>query len=320
VARRPLLLDEQIRQNKRRSVLLVLYVVGILTLLIGSISLFTGWPLWFGLTIGLMGGLIYWMMASSFSVEAILSAAQARPADPRIREQKLLIYKVEELAIAAGLPPPKVYVTPSRDINAFATGRNPQEAVVAVTQGALEQLNQEELEGVLAHELSHIKNYDIRIATLTIALVAIVAIIAEIVFRTFLYGGMRGGGGRGKDAGAATLIIIAIAILFYIFAPLLSRLAYLAMSRQREYLADASGAMMTRNPHGLARALEKIKGDLPDDPRGSRTVAALYIANPYKRAIKESLWATHPPLEKRVARLRGMDLETYLKARQMGAT
>jgi heat shock protein HtpX len=245
----------------------------------------------------------------------VLKAAQARPADPRVREEKLLVYKVEELAIATGLPPPKVYVTPSKDINAFATGRNPQEAVVAVTRGALEQLDREELEGILAHELSHVKNYDIRLATVTIAMVAIIAIVAEIVFRVMFFGGIRGGRG-GKEGGWIMLVLIVLAVLFVVLAPFLSRLAYLAMSRQREYLADAAGALASRNPEGLARALEKVQADVIDDPKGSRTVASLYLANPFKRQLKESLWATHPPLERRIARLRGMDVATYRRYRE----
>lgn len=310
MARRPLLLDEQVRRNKRRSVLMVVYVVVVLTVLVTAVSFLFGVPWWLGLFFGALGGVLYVLMASSFSVAAVLKAAQARPADPRVREEKLLIYKVEELAIAVGLPPPKVYVTPSKDANAFATGRNPQEAVVAVTQGLMDHLDNEEMEGVLAHELSHIKNYDVRLATLTIALVAITAIVAEMVFRVMLFGGMRHATG-GRQVGFAYIVLFLLAIVFIVLAPILSRLAYLAMSRQREYLADASGAMATRNPEGLARALEKIKADVIDDPKGSRTVASLYIANPFKRQSRASLWATHPPLDERIARLRGMSVETY---------
>lgn len=316
---RPRMLDDQIRYNKRRSVLIVLYVFVVLALMIGAVSLLLGVPWWLGLVFGGLGALLYVMMASGFSVQAVLKAADARPADPKVREEKLLIYKVEELAIAAGIPPPKVYVTPSKDLNAFATGRNPEEAVVAVTHGALKELNQEELEGVLAHELTHVKNYDIRLATITIALVAIIAIVAEIVFRVMFFGGMRGGRG-GKEGGILMLVLIVFAVLFVILAPILSRLAYLAMSRQREYLADASGAMMTRNPEGLAKALEKIQADVIDDPKGSRTVASLFLANPFRRQFKESLWSTHPPLDKRIARLRRVDVATYRKMREAGAT
>ncbi len=316
---RPRMLDDQIRYNKRRSFLIVVYVFLVLAVMIGAVSLLLGVPWWMGLVFGGLGALLYVLMASGFSVQAVLKAADARPADPKVRQEKLLIYKVEELALAAGIPPPKVYVTPSKDLNAFATGRNPEEAVVAVTHGALKELNQEELEGVLAHELSHVKNYDIRLATITIALVAIIAIVAEIVFRVMFFGGLRGGRG-GKEGGVLMLVLIVFAVLFVILAPILSRLAYLAMSRQREYLADASGAMMTRNPEGLAKALQKIDADLIDDPKGSRTVASLFLANPFKRQSKESLWATHPPLEKRIARLRRVDVETYRKMRQAGAT
>lgn len=319
MARPPPLLDDQIRRNRRRSVLMVLYVGLILALIVGSVSYLLGVPIWVGLAFGGLGALLYVMIASSSSVAAILAAAKARPANPAVREEKLLMHRVEELAIAGGLPTPRVYVTPSRDINAFAAGRNPQEAVVAVTEGALAQLNQEELQGILAHELSHIRNYDVRLATLTIALVAIIAITVEIVFRVMIHGGLRSRGG-GKEGGIAIVLLIVAAVLLYIFAPMLSRLAYFAMSRHREYLADSSGAMLSRNPEGLARALEKIWADLPDHPVGSRTVASLYIENPWKRSVKESLWSTHPPVPKRIARLRGVPVEVYLRMRQAEAS
>lgn len=260
----------------------------------------------FGFVVALVAVLVYFMVASGSSVPAILAAAKARPPNPQVREEKLLMYRVEELSIAAGLPVPKVYIQDSRDINAFAAGKNPEHAVVCVTTGALQQLDQEELEGVLAHELSHVKNYDVRLATYTIAIVGIIALVAEIVFRVFLFGGMRGGGGRGgKNLGPLFLVVIAVAVVALVLAPIVSRMVYLAMSRRREYLADSSGAYMTRNPEGLARALEKIMNDLPDDPKGSKTVAALYIANPWKRSLRDSVWATHPPLEKRILLLRG---------------
>ena len=149
--------------------------------------------------------------------------------------------------------------------------------------------------------MSHIKNRDILVATVTVAVVGAIALIAEIVLRSLFWTG----GGRGRK-GEGNAIIFIIAIVFIILAPIFSRLTYLAISRRREYLADANGAYLTRNPEGLARALEKIKLDLPDDPKGSKTVAPLYIANPFKRSIRNSLWATHPPIDERINRLRTM--------------
>jgi len=189
----------------------------------------------------------------------------------------------------------------SSDINAFATGKKPEDAIICVTTGALQKLNAEELEGVMGHEMSHILDRDILLATVTVGVVGAIALISEILLRSFLWGGGRG---RGRNEGGGWLIIIAI--VFAIFAPLFSRLAYLFISRRREYLADANGAYLTRNPEGLARALEKIKADLPDDPKGSPTVAPLYIANPFKRSLRNSIWSTHPPIDERIRRLREM--------------
>ncbi|MCJ7571346.1 MAG: M48 family metallopeptidase, partial [Candidatus Thermoplasmatota archaeon] len=227
-----------------------------------------------------------------------------RPANPQIQAEKILIYKVEEMAIAAGLPKPKVYVQDSKDINAFATGRKPEEAIICATTGALQQLNKEELEGVIGHEMSHIRNRDILVMTVTVGVVGAIALIAEIALRMLFFGG--GSRGGDKKGGGGGIIVVIIAIIFIVLAPIFSRLTYLAISRKREYLADADGAYLTRNPEGLAMALEKIKRDIPDDPKGSKTVAPLYIANPYKRALSDSIWSTHPPLDERIRRLRSM--------------
>lgn len=305
----PLLLDEQIARNKRRTVVIVGLALLILAGVVAAAGILLQLPPAIVGVVVLASVLVYFLMSSGGSVATILRATRARAPNPNVREEKLLSYKVEELSIAAGLPVPKVYVQESRDINAFAAGRNPKEAVVCVTTGALQQLNQEELEGVLAHELSHIKNYDVRLATYTIAIIGITAIVAELVFRVMWSGGMRGRGGGSKGGGPAVLLLVVVAVVFLILAPLLSRLVYFAMSRRREYLADASGAHMTRNPEGLASALEKIHHDLPDDPKGSKTVAALYIANPWKRALRDSVFSTHPPLPKRIEILRGRPME-----------
>jgi heat shock protein HtpX len=194
---------------------------------------------------------------------------------------------------------PKVYIQDSKDINAFAAGLKPEAAIVCVTTGALDQLNQEELEGVIAHEMSHVLNKDMRLATLTIAIVGAIAMIAEIGLRIMWMGG-------GRRERKVNPIVIVIAIVGIILAPILARLTYLFLSRRREYLADASGARLTRNPVGLADALRKIRGDVPDDPQGSKTVAGLYFANPWTRKTGGSIWSTHPPLEERIERLEKM--------------
>ena len=297
------LLDDQIRHNKRATVRLFVVLFVILWALVFVAGYFFLGSILITGVFALVFGLVYLWIASSWSVEAVLKATRARPADPQKREERLLLHRVEEMAIAAGLPMPKVYVQDDDDINAFATGRKPEEGIICVSSAALEQLDQEELQGVIAHEMSHIRNYDIRISTYAVALIGIIAMLAEIMIRAMFWGGARGGG---KSSGAAWAIMAVVAIVLVILAPILSRLTYLAISRKREYLADASGAELSRNPDGLARALAKISGQEPTPHRMDRTVASLYLANPFKRVRKQSLWATHPPIDDRIERLRRM--------------
>jgi len=297
-----LLVEDHIRRNKRSTVLVCTLMA---LLFIGVIFAF-GY-IYFGnpyiaLIFALPIAIAYVGITYSFSVNTVLSAAKARPARPEVREEKLLIYKVEDMAIAAGLPKPKVYVQDSDNINAFATGKKPEKSVICITTGALRKLNQEELEGVIAHEMSHIQNHDILIATVTIGVVGAISLISEILFYSMFWGGA----GRGRK-NEGSLILIAIAIIFVILAPIFARLTYLAISRRREYLADSSGAYLSRNPEGLAKALEKIKLDHPQGkPKGSKTVAPLYISNPFKSQSVSSIWSTHPPLDERIRRLRSM--------------
>lgn len=298
-------IEDHISKNKRETLLICLLMVLLLFGVIFAIGYALGAPPIFSTAIALPIALAYILITYSFSVNSVISAAQARPANPQVREEKLLIYKVEEMSIAAGLPTPKVYVQDSKDINAFATGKKPEDAVICATTGAIQQLNSEELEGVIGHEMSHIKNRDILVMTVTVGVVGAIALISEIVLRMIFWGGA--GGGRGDDRkGGGNIIILVAAIIFIVLAPIFSRLTYFAISRKREYLADADGAYLTRNPEGLAKALEKIKADIPDDPKGSQTVAPLYISNPFKRALRDSVWATHPPIDERIKRLRSM--------------
>jgi heat shock protein HtpX len=296
-----MLVEDHIRKNKQLTVMICLFMVVLLFSIIFAIGYVFGLPPIFATAIGLPIALAYILLTYSFSVQSVISAAGAKPANPQNRDEKILTYKVEEMAIAAGLPTPKVYVQDSKDINAFATGKKPEESIICVTKGALQQLNNEELEGVIGHEMSHIKNRDILVMTVTVGVVGAIALMAEIAIRALFWSG----GGRGRK-GEGNAILIVVLILAIILAPIFSRLTYLAISRKREYLADANGAYLTRNPEGLAKALEKIKADYPDDPKGSKTVAPLYISNPFKRAIRNSLWSTHPPIDERVKRLRSM--------------
>jgi len=296
-----LLIEDHIRKNKRNTVIICMLMLILLFSVIFSIGFVLGFPPILSTAIGLPISLLYIALTYSFSVKSVLAAAKARPANPQKREEKILIYKVEEMSIAAGLPMPKVYVQDSSDINAFATGKKPEEAIICVTTGALQKLNTEELEGVIAHEMSHIQNRDILLATVTVGVVGAIALISEIVLRSLFWTG----GGRGRRGNGNAMLFI-VAIIFVILAPIFARLTYLAISRRREYLADANGAYLTRNPEGLARALEKIKADIPDDPKGSKMVAPLYIENPFRRTIKDSIWSTHPPIDERIRRLRSM--------------
>ena len=298
-----LMLEDHIRKNKRLTIVICTLMALLFCVVVFAFGyIFTG-SIYLGLIFGIPIAIVYVAITYSFSVQTVLSAAKARPANPQVREEKLLIFKVEEMALAAGLPTPKVYVQDSDNINAFATGKKPEEAVICATTGALKKLKPDELEGVMGHEMSHILNRDILIATVTIAVVGTIALLAEILFYSMFWGGA--GRSRGRNDGNAILMVVAI--LLVILAPIFSRLVYLAISRKREYLADSNGARLTRNPEGLAKALEKIKNDIPTGkPKGSKTVAPLYIANPFKRQNISSLWSTHPPVDERIRRLRSM--------------
>lgn len=296
-----ILLEDQISRNKQKTVLICLFMLGLMFGMIYIFGYALGFPPTISFLIALPISVFYILMSYSFSVKAVIAATQAKPANRKIRAEKLLIYKVEEMAVASGMPKPKVYIQESSDINAFATGKNPQESIICVTRGALEKLKPDELEGVIAHEMSHIQNRDVLLATVTVGVVGAIAMISEIMFRMLLHGGGNSDS-RGKGAG----IIIILGIVFAILAPIFARLTYLAMSRNREYLADASGAHMSRNPEGLAKALQKIKEDLPDDPKGSKTAASLYIANPFTPRNFSNIFSTHPPIDERIKRLKQM--------------
>ncbi|MEM4258598.1 MAG: M48 family metallopeptidase [Candidatus Thermoplasmatota archaeon] len=298
-----LLLEDHIRKNKRDTVLICTFMALLFIAVIFAVGYVLFHDPFIALLFGIPIAVVYILITYSFSVQSVIAAARARPANPQIREEKLFMYKVEEMAIAAGMPVPKTYIQDSDYINAFATGKKPEDAVICMTTGALRKLSNDEMEGVIAHEMSHILNRDILVATVTIGVVGAIALISEIVFYSLLFGA----GDRNRGKNNANLILIILAVLLVILAPIFARLTYLAISRRREYLADANGAYLTRNPESLAKALEKIKQDLPrGKPKGSKTVAPLYIANPFKSQSLDSIWSTHPPLDKRIERLRSM--------------
>ncbi len=206
---------------------------------------------------------------------------------------------VENLAITAGIPLPKIHIINSDALNAFATGRDPEHASIAVTTGLIKELENEELEGVIAHELSHIKNYDIRVMTVVIVLVGLVSLLAQGILHL--------GGGRGRDSDSKGGNILAIvAIVLMLISPIIAEIIKLAVSRKREYLADASGSLLTRYPEGLARALEKIQASTAPLTTASTATAHLFISNPFKGKSISALFSTHPPIADRIAKLRGM--------------
>lgn len=219
------------------------------------------------------------------------------------KEDNPYVYRlVENLCLASGVPTPKIYLLPDQNINAFACGRKPETASIAVSQGAIQKLENEELEGVISHELSHIKNYDIRVMTIVIICVGAITLMADFFLRAqFFFGGRRNSGQLGA-------ILMIVGLVLAILSPIFATLIQLAVSRKREYLADASGALLTRYPEGLARALEKIKNYNQPSAIANHATAHLYIANPFEGAGKKiaGLFSTHPPLENRIARLRNM--------------
>ena len=242
-----------------------------------------------------------------FSDKITLAISGAHEID--LKSQPKLYRIVENLTIAGGLPMPRVYIIEDSAMNAFATGRNPKNAVVCVTTGLLTRLDKTELEGVLAHELSHIGNYDIRFMTLVVVMVGIITLLADWMLRMSLFGGRK----RDSNEGNLGLIIMIAGLVLTILSPIVATLIQLAVSRKREFLADASGALLTRYPEGLASALEKIAADHEPLEAANKATAHLYIANPLKdkdgnesKSWFAGLFNTHPPIEERIKRLREM--------------
>jgi heat shock protein HtpX len=245
----------------------------------------------------LMSFISYW-----YSDKIVLRMSRAK--EIKKQDNPELYRLVENLCITAGLPMPKIYLIDEMAPNAFATGRNPKHAVIAVTRGLLEKLERSELEGVLAHELSHIGNRDILLQTVVVVLVGLVILISDWFLRWTWIGGRRDNREGGQLAGIMLLIGIALAIL----SPFIATLIQLAISRKREFLADADGALLTRYPEGLARALEKISQDPTPLRVANKATAHMYIANPFRGKKVRKIFMTHPPVEERIRALRGMEV------------
>lgn len=296
----------EIEANKRKSWLLMFFVTIVLFALIYVFSqvLFPG-AVVIGVAFGLVFTLIYIGISYYSGDKIVLSSTGARPLEPSTPKEVMLDSIVENLSFAARIPKPKVYLVDSQEMNAFATGRDPQHASIAVTTALLNKLNREELEGVIGHELSHVSNYDVRYALFVAVMVGLIAILSEIFLRSLWHGGGRGGGDSDNKGGQAVIILIIIGVILAIFAPIVTRLVQASISRKRELLADASAAKLTRYPEGLARALEKIGGTNKGNMKVSEAVSHLFFVDPTVSAL-DSLMATHPPIDERVKVLRAM--------------
>ena len=288
---------EEIRKNKISSFFLIGIVFVVLLALVYTIGFILGGDYFFFIIIfGTIFSIIY--VVGGYYKSAKLAIASVGGKKASEAEFKQYHNIVEGLCLASGLPKPELYVMKNQQINAFASGRDPQHAVICVTTGSLEKLTKQELEGVLSHELSHIANYDIRFMTLTAVLVGMIAIISQIFLRSLFWSSMAGGG-RSKNNNNAILMIIGIALA--ILAPIIVALVQLAISRKREYAADSSAVKFMRTPTGLIGALKKIQYNAPMKVSGA--VSPLFLAKP----SKEKEWfMTHPPLDKRIARLEKM--------------
>jgi heat shock protein HtpX len=312
------------RSNRRQTVLLVAvfivlftalglgldFVVGDLTVVGGN---FVGFPF---LTIAaLIIGLIQSLVSYYGGAALVLLSVHARDLTPDTPKHQMVLDVIREMALAARMPVPKAYIMDDPSPNAFATGRDPAHSVVCVTQGLVEEMDREELQGVLGHEMAHVRDYDIRTMMMIAVLIGGIAMLADFLYRWTWYGGFGGRGrrrGDDREAGEAGALIALAVFVLAILAPIFSQLLAMAVSRQREYLADAASVEFTRNPRGLLRALEHIAKVEAPLAHASRGVAHLFIVNPLRRAEEDdegffdNLLSTHPPLSRRIARLRAL--------------
>ncbi|MEP7060383.1 MAG: zinc metalloprotease HtpX [Actinomycetota bacterium] len=302
---------EQISANKRKTILLVVVSVlflGAIGYAVGYVAFRTG-PI--GLVVATAIAIVMSLSSYFYGDRMVLAASHAK--EVTAEQEPRLHNVVEGIAIAAGVPKPRVYIVPESAPNAFATGRDPEHSSIAVTQGLLDIMNRVELEGVIGHEMSHVLDRDILVGTVVATLVGAAILLSEFVMRFWWFGG---GGGRGNDndsgGGPLELVLFAGGIILLVLAPILGQLIKLSVSRNREYLADAQGAMLTRYPPGLISALEKIR-DAPHAMRGANNATAhLWLEQPSripgsgKTSTMEKLFSTHPPIQERIARLQQM--------------
>ncbi len=289
---------QQIESNKRKSFLLIAVFVLIIAALGWVWSSYTEGG-YFVLILAVVFALI--MSLTSFYAGDKLALSTAGAKQIKKQDNPYVWRLVENLSITAGIPMPKIYIIDDPAMNAFATGRDPEHASIALTTGIIGGLENEELEGVIAHELSHVKNYDIRLMMVVIVCIGIITLLADWLMRSFIF---RGRGRSDNRNGGGILIIVGL--ILAILSPLFAKLIQLAVSRKREYLADASGSLLTRYPEGLANALEKIARQNQPLQHANKATAHLYIANPFKAESVSKLFSTHPPIEERIKVLRQM--------------
>lgn len=306
---------DEIERNKRNTWILIFAFIGLLVLFGYAFDYFTQSS--GSVLVSVLVFSIVWTLISYFgSARAVLILNGAKPADPE--KHRYLINIVEGLSIAAGIPAPKVYIINTPAMNAFATGRNPKNAYVVFTTGLIENLNRQEIEGVAAHEIAHIANYDIRVQTIAVLLAGFFVMVADIIGRMLywssLFSGSFGSDDR-REGSSGNLLALLVMFIISSIAALFAELLKLAISRQREYLADATAVIYTRNPEGLASALEKIANLTPPFERANAATAHLFIYPPHFKGRKPTktssgflmrLLSTHPPIEERIARLRSM--------------
>ena len=283
-----------IAANKRNTVLIMAVFIGLISAIGYLVSLYFGNS---SVTYWVIGGATIYALIQYFAASQL--AVMATGAQEIEKKDNPRLYRiVENLAITIGIPTPKVYIIDDPAPNAFATGRDPKHAIVAATTGILDIMSDRELEAVMAHEMGHVQNYDIRVSMIAFGLVSAIGMLSDIALRMFMFGG------EDNDNRNINPIVLIVGIVLIVLAPVMAALIQMAVSRQREYLADATGALTTRDPEGLADALEKLEKTTRPMQKQSSAAAHLFFANPLKPGVLASLFSTHPPLEDRIKRLR----------------
>ena len=297
------MLYKQIASNKRKTWILLIVFFLLLALVGYAVGfLFMNSGIW-GVTVAMIIGFIYALTMIFQSTEIVMSMNGAREVDRN--EEPVLYHVVEDMAMVAQIPMPRVYVIDDQGLNAFATGSNPQNAAVVATSGLLEIMNREELEAVIGHEVSHIRNLEIRISTIAVALASAITLLSSMAGRMMWWGGASRRS-NDRDSGGLEIILMILSLLAIVLAPLAATLVQLAISRQREFLADASSVELTRNPQGMINALQKLDNSQPMTHHVDDASSALYINDPQKRGFLKKLFYTHPSISERIERLKNM--------------